>query len=143
LHAPREDSSLTIRHTKEDTDGDQYLAAADAVTGQTQGVLADFLFPTTYEEYAAFGNATWHFTDRFDVQIGGRYRRTGKGMKRPTPPALPLSGLTDPFVVPRQRADDSTFTFLVAPRFRYAPDLVVYARIASSPVDLAAALRPS
>jgi len=119
-------------YTSEDTDGDQYLAAADAVTGQIQGVLADFLFPTTYDEYAGFANATWHFTDRFDVQVGGRYAENRqKYNETDSGPALPVIGLTDPFVFPRQRADDGSFTFLVAPRFRYTPDLMMYARIAS------------
>ncbi|HVM95717.1 MAG TPA: TonB-dependent receptor, partial [Candidatus Acidoferrales bacterium] len=87
---------------------------------------------TTYDEYAVFGNATWHFTDRFDVQFGGRYAENRQKYNEvDSGPALPNIGLTDPFVVPRQRADDGTFTFLVAPRFRYTPDLMMYARIAS------------
>src|SRR3546814_16213744 len=35
--------------------------------------VADIFTTSTYEEYAAFANATLHVGPRFDVTLGGRY----------------------------------------------------------------------
>src|SRR3546814_13679296 len=35
--------------------------------------VADIFTTSTYEEYAAFANATLHVGPRFDVPLGGRY----------------------------------------------------------------------
>src|SRR3546814_4265928 len=37
--------------------------------------FADIFTTSTYEEYAAFANATVHIGPRFDVTFGGRYSR--------------------------------------------------------------------
>src|SRR5262249_26850567 len=47
--------------------------AEDPATGQIVGDgLNASPDPSTYKEYAAFADLTFHITDRFDVQIGGR-----------------------------------------------------------------------
>ena len=85
------------------------------------------------DEIAAFTDLTYHFTDQFDVQIGGRESKirqwTGGGQ---TELALPPFG-TGPTMpgptttVPTQDA----FTYLLTPRYKISEDLMVYARIAS------------
>ena len=119
-------------YTHESTPVSQILNAADPATGATKGVLIDFDFPTTYEEYAAFGNLTFHITDQFDIQAGGResenkqtYNESDFGVV-----AEPLFG-SNPFVFPVQNTKANAFTYLVTPRFKVSPDLMVYARLAS------------
>ncbi len=89
------------------------------------------LGPSRYREYAGFGDLTWHVTDRFDLQVGGRYARN----KQDSATALAL----DPKVVgifgengttPFQSKDDA-FTWLVSPNYHVSNDIMVYARVAS------------
>jgi iron complex outermembrane recepter protein len=53
----------------------QDLWTADGATGALQGFIEGISFPTTFQEYAAFTDLTYHFTDQFDVQFGGRESR--------------------------------------------------------------------
>ena len=79
-------------YTHENTSYIQDLESADGSTGAILGSAVQFNFPTLYTEYAGFTDLTVHFTDRFDVQIGGReshitqrYNETDSG------PAIPAS----------------------------------------------------
>lgn len=114
-------------YTKEDTRADQWIMAIDPPTGMPAGILAHFPFPTTYKEYAAFANLTLHFTEQFDVQFGARrsyitqtYSETDTG---------PLVGGV--FVNPSSRIKGNAFTYLITPRFKISPNLMMYARVAS------------
>ncbi len=115
-------------YTHESSDYDQQDPVIDAATGEQLGSLGRFVFPSTYEEYAAFADLTVHFGDRFDVQFGGReshnkqsYQETDSGI---------LVGNTT-IVGPTIHSNDSVFTYLVTPRFKLNPDLMIYARFAS------------
>jgi iron complex outermembrane receptor protein len=85
------------------------------------------------DEIAAFTDITYHFTDKFDVQIGGRESRIRQwATAGQTELALPPfgSGVTlpgQPTSVPTANA----FTYLLTPRFKVSEDLMVYARVAS------------
>lgn len=121
-------------YTDEKTTAVQSMDAFDATTGADAGSLIKFDFPTRFEEYAAFGNLTVHFTDRLDVQLGARQSRNEQTYNETdTGPTVPLLyGLPgEVFVAPAQRLTDDAFTYLVTPRFRFSPDLMVYARLAS------------
>src|SRR3546814_5560755 len=55
--------------------------------------VADIFTTSTYEEYAAFANATLHVGPRFDVTLGGRYSHNSQfadqgGTGLLAPPAL-------------------------------------------------------
>jgi iron complex outermembrane recepter protein len=101
------------------------ILAENPASGEDVGLLLTLAFPTTYEEYAAFTDFTVHFTDQFDVQLGGReseirqtYSQTEAGsFGGPPIPEVPSSA--------------NAFTYLVTPRFKLSPDLMVYARVAS------------
>jgi outer membrane receptor protein involved in Fe transport len=78
---------------------------------------------------------TYHFTDRFDVQIGGResndtystaaYVETG-------PFNFFLVGSIAPVVTtPAHSAGTNTFTYLLTPRFKVTSNFMLYARLAS------------
>jgi iron complex outermembrane receptor protein len=82
--------------------------------------------PATYQEYAGFANLTIHATDRFDVQIGGRESRNEQ-----TQDGVTISGSGVLTVAQRLETQDSSFTYLVTPRLKLSPDLMLYARLAS------------
>jgi iron complex outermembrane recepter protein len=116
------------------SDSVQRIYAADINTGAVQGLLeAASYSPLTFSEYALFVELTAHFTDRFDVQVGGRqswsrilYDATYTG-----PAVENFFGVPSPDVQPTGHASGNAFTYLVTPRFVISPDLQVYARIAS------------
>jgi iron complex outermembrane receptor protein len=117
-------------YTDEDTRWHQNTYAANPATGAVAGPLLLNDFPTTYQEYAGFADLTVDVTDRFDVQFGGRtirnkqtYSQTLVGV-----PQLVAGGQS---AVPELSTKQDAFTYLVTPRFRVSPDLMVYARLAS------------
>jgi iron complex outermembrane recepter protein len=111
----------------------QHLLATNPVTGALAGQLAEINFPQPYTEYAAFVNLTYHFTDRFDVQVGGRESRLTQDFNETvTGPATPyVIGSPSPYIQPTLHAQSRPFTFLFTPRFKITPDWMVYARLAS------------
>lgn len=78
-----------------------------------------------YSEYAAFANVDYHFTDRFDVSVGGRYSHNSQHSGQVTSGLL--TGPT-PSVVAGTSADD-VFTFAIAPKFKLSEEATLYARV--------------
>ena len=113
-----------VFYTHERTDAHQITTARRTATGEVVGLLIDAQFPGTFEEYAAFGDLTVHFTSRFDVQLGGRYSHNSQTYHETDTGVL----LTQDIFA---KSDDNAFTFLVTPRFRVSEDLMAYARVAS------------
>ncbi len=114
-------------YTHEDS---TYLQRADAVNPLTLAVAGVFLgsdWKTKYEEYAAFASLTYHFTDRFDVQLGGRESKNRQQYSslRFAPPGSPQVR------IPRVPSEDSSFTFMATPRLKISPQLMMYAQVAS------------
>jgi iron complex outermembrane recepter protein len=110
-----------------------YLAE-DPATGEVPGSVVSFLFPTKYEEYALFTDATFHVTERFDVQVGLRQSEIEQEINETVAGAyyVPnIIGLPNPVVTPTANVSESAFTYLIAPRLRLTPNLMAYARIAS------------
>lgn len=105
-------------YTDEDAEFLTNAFAIDPATGTSVGTLLALSNPTSYEEYAAFADLTYHLTDRFDIQFGGRQSEIASTL-HPTANQ------------PAAEADASAFTYLVTPRFRMSPDLMLYARLAS------------
>ena len=114
-------------YTHEDTPTHDRYYAVDSTTLAVAGLMLDDPYPTTYEEYAAFGDLTVRVTDRFDIQFGGR-----EGANRQTY-VEPLSGILvgGTPVSPPEDTKDNSFTYLLTPRFRFSSDLMAYARFAS------------
>src|SRR5207253_2606992 len=84
-------------------------------------------------ESALFGDLTLHFTDRFEVQVGGRetqirqrYDETDVG-----PVVRLFFGFPSPLFEPTEHSKESAFTYLLTPRLKISTDLMVYARLAS------------
>lgn len=111
----------------------EQVVGANPITGVPVGNYGYFDVPTTFSEYAGFTDLTFRFTDQFDVQVGGResanrqtYAQTVIG-----PYDTDLLGLPSPVVYPPSHTNENAFTYLVTPRFKFSPDLMVYARLAS------------
>ena len=121
-------------YTHESTVPNQYTLAVNPPSVEPVGQLINWYFPSTLDEYALFADFTVHFTDRFDIQFGGReaeYRQTFD--ETDTGPLVPsFDGVSSsPYIQPTEHANGNAFTYLVAPRLKLSPDLMLYARIAS------------
>ena len=120
-------------YTHEKSAYNQYILATDPVTGNLAGEFGAYSGPTTYAEYAGFTDLTYRLTESFDVQFGGRetgirqsYSTSESGLIVPT-----FFGVPSPFVQPEVDTTTNAFTYLVTPRLKVSPDLMVYARLAS------------
>jgi iron complex outermembrane receptor protein len=89
------------------------------------GGLEVISLPSNYAEYAAFANADYHFTDRFDVSLGGRYSHNKQDESQVTTGLLVGPGSTV-----GGSSSEGVFTFAVAPKFRLSDDATIYARVA-------------
>ncbi|MBV8683036.1 MAG: TonB-dependent receptor [Caulobacteraceae bacterium] len=88
--------------------------------------------PSTYQEYAFFGDATYHFTDWFDLSAGVRYAHNNQTFTEYEGGVLvnPASPTTPALIVPG-KSDEGVTTFSVAPRLHLSKNTIAYARIAS------------
>jgi outer membrane receptor protein involved in Fe transport len=121
---------LGLYYTDEDSAIKQKISAVEAGTDTiATGIplLADVSLDSNYEEWALFGNATWHVTPLFDLSFGARGSNNDQV----------ASQISDgPLVGGSVRFDDtesseSPFTYSVAPRFELNEDSSVYGRIAT------------
>lgn len=112
-------------YANEDSQLLQPTLALDADTGARTGFLGSTASLTTFEELAAFTNATWNVTDRLDVQVGGRYAADRISA---TQISTDAAGVETPSNL---GSNEDTFTYLVTPRFRVSPNLMTYMRLAS------------
>ncbi|MEI9995166.1 MAG: TonB-dependent receptor [Rhizomicrobium sp.] len=87
--------------------------------------IEDSLLLARYTEYAGYGDVRVNVTDKFDVLVGGRYGTNNQNFSLiGTGVAQVNSNLT-------RTSSDSSFTWLINPRYKFDDDLMVYARIAS------------
>jgi outer membrane receptor protein involved in Fe transport len=87
--------------------------------------LAVVGFPSTYKEYAGFGDLTYKFTPAFDITGGVRWAHNKQTFSEITSGAL--TGTLD---VPGDSSED-VFTYSLSPRLHFGEDSMLYARIAS------------
>jgi outer membrane receptor protein involved in Fe transport len=131
---PRFDWLVGAFYTRERSAVDQEILAISPVSGATAGTWISLDQRSTFREYAAFANLTVHFTDRFDVQIGGRESQNEQTLSSVSVGPYNTVVLRSPsatVVTPQVDSKDDAFTYLVTPRFKVLPDLMVYARLAS------------
>lgn len=87
--------------------------------------IALIFLKSSYTEYAAFGNATWHATPKFDLTVGGRLAHNKQSAHEV---------ITSPLIGDQLANDNSSetvFTYSVAPRYALSKHQSVYARVAS------------
>jgi len=87
--------------------------------------LAVIGLPSTYKEYAGFGDLTWKFNSRFDVTAGVRWAHNEQTFSEITSGAL--TGLGN---VSGDSSED-VFTYSLTSRWHLSPDSMLYGRIAS------------
>ncbi len=114
-------------YTREESDLTVSLAAENPATGALIGSLGSSSPPTTFTEYAAFADLTFHVTDRFDVQVGGRESKIRQGYG----PQVLTGVVFGDAVNPKVNTRSDVFTYLLTPRLKLSSDLMVYARLAS------------
>jgi len=113
----------------------QDIIAVDSTNAVQTGLWGTLSFPTTYQEFAGFTDITVHFTDRFDVQFGGRESHIKQTSSETNAGVLyntVFLGDSSPTVVyPQVDTTANAFTYLVTPRFKVSSNFMVYARLAS------------
>jgi iron complex outermembrane receptor protein len=118
-------------YSHEKSVGVQSIPAIDAATGKVVAVGYRGSLPSTYREFAAFGDLTVHVTDRFDVQFGLRQSKINLSQKLTVVQPLFTGGSTVPTIGDTERSNAHPLTYLVTPRYKISEDLMVYARLAS------------
>lgn len=128
---------LGLFYTHEKAEVHQQLWAEDMNTGVLfpGGNILDATWPSTYTDYAAFTNFTIHFTDKFNIQLGGR-----ESQNRQTYSEVDGGGYTTifgfpqapaPVITPEVDTKDNSFTYLVTPQYKISQAVMVYARVAT------------
>ena len=113
-------------YTDEDSDVAYNIYGVDPETGAPEVLVFPDHFPSTLQEKALFGAVTWHFSDRFDVQVGGRFSKNEQVFDEH------IAGpLYDPPYTVHAESDDSSTTYLFSPRFRLSDELMLYGRVAT------------
>jgi len=114
-----------LYYTDEDND------YTNAIVGYLNGApipytIALYSAPTSYKEYAAFGDVTYHFTRSFDTQLGVRFSRNDQDLAETYYPGL-VTGPT----VSGIRSSENVTTYLATARYHFTDSNMAYARIAS------------
>ena len=109
-------------------ESNQLLQQVNAVT--PSGTLLANLYngpvPSTFEEVAGFGDLTYHFTSKFDVQVGGRYFYNHQ-----TYDEVDTGLLAEGSLPIHASSHESSGTWLVTPQYKFTPNLQAYLRFAS------------
>jgi iron complex outermembrane recepter protein len=109
----------------------KYLATGpDSVPLGSFALLASQI---RFTEWAAFTDLTYSLSERFDIQIGARSSRMSQSFSEiDSGPYVPIvEEISSPNVYPRVVATERASTYLLTPRLRITPDIMLYARIAS------------
>ena len=94
--------------------------------------LTPFLsvLPSTYREYAFYGNADLFFTKKIDLAVGIRYSQQNQTYDE-TVSGLLATGSAAASSPPQATSSQDVVTFSVNPRYRITDNILVYARVAS------------
>ena len=86
--------------------------------------------PSTYREYAVYGDGTIFFTPQIELGLGVRYSRQKQAYDE-TVSGLLATGSPAVLTPPVATSDQSVMTYLINPKFHITDDVMVYARAAS------------
>jgi outer membrane receptor protein involved in Fe transport len=111
------------------------LLSTNPTTGAVAGDFVFVAFANAARSYAAFANLSFHFTDQFGVQVGGRqeYDSTysyGTSFEGPGNPAFGVP-TADRTVLAAPNGKSQKFTYLITPQYKFTPDAMLYARVAT------------
>lgn len=93
--------------------------------------LAYANIPTTYREYAVFGDVTWKITSAFDVTGGIRYSKNKQGFVTTEAGALLDEPQSPPVTLPSVPSTEDNTTWMGNARYHFAPDVMAYFRVAT------------
>jgi outer membrane receptor protein involved in Fe transport len=117
-------------YTKELIEVDQTLQVVPA--GGSSVTAYHQVGPSEFQEVAIFGDATYHFTDKFDLQVGARYSHNKQNTTQVTTidaPAVAIFGPSSSLDL--TKSSDNATTWLFTPRYKFTSDLMGYVRIAT------------
>jgi iron complex outermembrane recepter protein len=87
--------------------------------------LAEISLPSTYKEYAGYGDATYKFTSSFDIAAGVRWAHNEQTFEEITSGALtPANHITGD-------SSEDVFTYSFSPRLHFGTDSMAYLRVAT------------
>ena len=115
-----------LYYTDEDADTQFHLYPADPVTGEPGDDYFPDLFPNSFKEKAVFVSTTYHFNDRFELEVGGRWSEN----KQQFDEHIAGPFYDPPYEVHGTSKDDS-FTYVVSPQFHFNDDMMLYGRVAT------------
>lgn len=132
LDSPENSGKLDWRvglfYTSEDAGGGQKITVRNRTTGALVAglpTLIDTVATNQFEEYAAFGVLTWHFTDQFDIQGGARYSHNSQEFRSKS------TGLLAPSSDAAVDSSESKTTYLFTPRYKVSKELMVYGTVST------------
>lgn len=110
-------------YTNEKVGDDQYFVVRGLAGQPLPDSIYTFDAPSKYREYAAFGNLTYHITDKFDVSGGIRY---AKNKQNYTQNGTGLIGSTPPV-----SSRESVVTYLANATYKFTSHATAYVRFAT------------
>ncbi len=111
-------------YTHDNSGWDQQFVLRDLAGQPVANTYYTFLAPVPYEEYAAFGDLTWHLSARFDVTGGVRYASSrGESVQD-------SSGIFGTYTR-TSRSSEDVFTYLANARYRFSDRATGYLRYAT------------
>lgn len=125
---------LGVFYTNERATNDQLVSGFDTAY-QPIAALQPYAgyshIPTTYSEYAVFGNVVWKLTSKLELDGGVRYSLNEQRFDVAASGALlglPQAPLT---VLPTVRSRDDDTTFMTSAKYQFTPAAMIYARVAT------------
>lgn len=82
--------------------------------------------PSTYTEYAGFGDLTYHFTDEFSVLGGVRYSHNNQTFSE-----TGGGSIISPVSLLDQKSSEGVATYSVGAKYRFTPKVMTYLRVAT------------
>lgn len=111
-------------YTHEASTLDEVFELRDLAGQPVANGLFTYFVPSSYDEYAAFGDLTWRLTDKFDVTGGMRYARNRQKFEQTGTGLLGASK-------PTSRSTDNVSTYLVNARYHFSDHATGYLRYAT------------
>jgi iron complex outermembrane receptor protein len=123
-----------VFYTHEDTKNDQtafdYMPNRQLFPGILNPLLVAQL-PDTYNEYSAFGDVTFHVTDKFDISGGLRYAHNDQEFNINARGLLLLAESGSDTATLRGASNEGVLTYSFNPKYQFTKDTMGYLRIAS------------
>ena len=122
---------LGVFYTNEHAADDQFVSGFDT-NYQPIAALQPYAgfshIPTTYHEYAAFGNAVWRVNHELELSGGVRFSRNTQLFDVDASGALLGLPQTPPTTLPTVRSADNNTTWKASAKYQFSTEAMMYAR---------------